>query len=101
MVAAAAAIGSDELAQMRGKGEIQGRRESEREWKRTGAARGDVPGHPGRREGEAGGGRARGRGRLWRGHAPAWRGGEDDRGGGGLGQLLGCAAGPAQELGRR
>ena len=28
------------------------------------------------------------------GHAAAWRGGEDDRGGGGLGRLL--AAGPAR-----
>ena len=55
-MAAAAAIGSDEISRMRGKGEIQGRRESERECERSGGSawrRREPPAA----SGEAGGGR--------------------------------------------
>ena len=99
-MAAAAAIGGDELARMRGKGEIQGRRESERECERSGGSAWHRRGPPAA-SGEAGGGRrvlARG------GHTrcPPSRRKTTGKGDRWAGLLLGCtASGPAQELGRR
>ena len=57
------------MLRVRGEGDVQGRRESEREWKRIGAACGDVPGRPGRREGRQAGREAGGVAR-WRARAP-------------------------------